>query len=99
MIDCSADCLRCFLYPRRVESAMAPTFVGDKIDEKALKALIRAAVATEYVGAGYRSPRPLSEETKDRLRSVVKPALSVGALARPEQKNSYSSMRILALGE
>ena len=26
---------------------------------------------TEHVGASYRSPRPLSEETKERLRSVV----------------------------
>ena len=43
----------------------------DKIDEKALKALIRAAVAPEHVGASYRSPRRLSEETKERLRSTT----------------------------
>ena len=41
---------------------------GDKIDEKALKALIRAAVALNISEASYRSPRPLSEETKERLR-------------------------------
>src|SRR3981081_4632302 len=35
---------------------------GEKIDEKALKALIRAAVALN------------SEKTKERLKSVVKPA-------------------------
>ncbi len=39
---------------------------GDKIDKKALKTLIRAAVALN------RSPRPLSEKTKERLRSVGK---------------------------
>ena len=32
---------------------------GDKIDEKALKALIRAAVALNTSGARYRSARPL----------------------------------------
>jgi hypothetical protein len=37
---------------------------------QALKARRRG---TEHVGASYRSPRPLSEETKVRLRSVVKP--------------------------
>ena len=47
---------------------------GDKIDEKALKALIRAAVALNTSARADRSPRPLSEETKERLRSVVKPA-------------------------
>ena len=41
---------------------------GDKIDEKALKALIRAAVALNISEASCRSPRPLSEETKERLR-------------------------------
>ena len=43
---------------------------GDKIDEKALKALIRAAVALNISVRADRSPRPLSEETKERLRSV-----------------------------
>jgi hypothetical protein len=52
---------------------------------------------TEHFGASYRS-RPLSEETKERLRSVVKQALSISALARPERKSSYSSMRIMASG-
>ncbi len=32
------------------------------------------------------------------LRSVVKPASSISALARPERKSTYASMRILALG-
>ena len=41
---------------------------GDKIDEKALKALIRAAVALNTSVRADRSPRPLSEETKERVR-------------------------------
>ena len=41
---------------------------GDKIDEKALKALIRAAVALNT--SVRASPRPLAE-AKERLRSVV----------------------------
>jgi hypothetical protein len=46
---------------------------GDKIDEEALKALIRATVALNTSGASDRSPRPLPEGTKERLREVVKP--------------------------
>ena len=46
---------------------------GDKFDEKALKALIRAAVALNTsVRATARPVR--SQETKERLRRVVKPA-------------------------
>jgi hypothetical protein len=45
---------------------------GDTIDERALKALIRTR-GTERVGASHRSPRPLSEEAKERSRSVVTP--------------------------
>ncbi len=53
----------------------------DKIDEKALKALDSRRRGTERVGGGVRrpapsadrSPRPLSEETKERLMGVVKP--------------------------
>ena len=48
---------------------------GDKIDEKALKALIRAAVALQHVGARCRSPRPLAEETKERVRPGVAPSV------------------------
>ena len=48
---------------------------GDKIDEKALKALIRAAVALQHVGARCRSPRPLPEETKERVRPGVAPSV------------------------
>ena len=36
---------------------------GDKIDEKALKALIRATVALN-TSSSFSSPRPLSEEMK-----------------------------------
>ena len=52
---------------------------GDRIDEKALKALIRAAVALNTSRASHRSSRSLPEETKERLRSVVKSASSVSA--------------------
>jgi hypothetical protein len=38
---------------------------GDTIDENALTALILAAVALNTSGATRRSPRPLSEETRD----------------------------------
>ena len=55
---------------------------GDTIDEKALNTLIRAAVALNTVGASDRRPRPLSEETKERLRGVVKPAPPISALGR-----------------
>ena len=41
---------------------------GDKIDEKALKALIRAAVALNISKQAAGSPGSLSEETKERLR-------------------------------
>ncbi len=44
---------------------------GDKIDEKALKALIRAAVALNT--SARAAARPV-RSTKVRLRSVVKPA-------------------------
>ena len=37
---------------------------GDKIDEKALKALIRAAVALEHVEASNRSPRRSQKKPK-----------------------------------
>jgi hypothetical protein len=40
------------------------------IDEAALKALIRAGMA-EHFGARDRSPRPLSEDTKKRLRRAA----------------------------
>ncbi len=43
---------------------------GDKtIDEEALKALVRAAVALGHDGSAAAVARPLSEETKERLRS------------------------------
>jgi len=61
--------------------------------KRRLKALIRARRGTEHVGASYRSPRPLSEETKERLRSVVKPASSIGALARPAWDSTPSVAR------
>jgi hypothetical protein len=38
---------------------------GDPIDEQALKALIRAAVALNVSTKSRRSPRPLSEATKE----------------------------------
>ena len=47
---------------------------GDKIDEKALKALIRAAMALNISVRAKSWPRPLPEETKERLRRAVKPA-------------------------
>ena len=46
---------------------------GDKIDERALKALIRAAVALNTTLRASARPAPLTEETKERLKSVVKP--------------------------
>jgi hypothetical protein len=44
---------------------------GDKINEKALKALIRAAVALNVSAPGDRPPRRLSEETKERVRRLT----------------------------
>ena len=41
---------------------------GDKIDEKALKTLVRAAVTLNKSVRATASPRPLSEETKERLK-------------------------------
>ena len=54
---------------------------GDKIDERALKALIRAAVALNTSVRSDRSPRPLSEETKERLRRAVPTAMDQRVLA------------------
>ena len=54
---------------------------GDKIDEKGLKALIRAAVALNTSKQSCHSPRPLSEETKERLRGsgiiAIRPVLGL----------------------
>jgi hypothetical protein len=53
---------------------------GDRIDAKALVALIRAAVAlnsSKRAAVRAKTPGPLSEETKERSRSVVKPASSI----------------------
>ena len=41
---------------------------GDKIDENGVEGAHSRRRGTEHVGASYRSPRPLSEETKERLR-------------------------------
>ena len=46
---------------------------GDKIDEKALKALSRAAVALN-MSVQVPLARPFSEETKERLRTARPPA-------------------------
>ena len=45
---------------------------GDKIDEKALKALIRAAVALNTSARVYRPSRPLAEAIKERLSNGVR---------------------------
>jgi hypothetical protein len=45
---------------------------GDKIDEKALKALIRAAVALNISGRPAARPVRPQRETKGRLKSVSK---------------------------
>ena len=61
---------------------------GDKIDEKALQGAHSRRRGTEHVGASCRSSGPLSEETKERLRGVVKPAKWVRRLNRVETRNS-----------
>src|SRR5918997_4668678 len=43
---------------------------GDKIDEEALKALIRAAVTLNTSARATARPVPLSEQSKERLRSA-----------------------------
>ena len=45
---------------------------GDKIDEKALKALIRAAVALNTSARPTARPAPLSEDDQRALSSVVR---------------------------
>ncbi len=60
---------------------------GDKIDEKALKALIRAAVALNISARATARLVRSQKKTKECLRSVVKPASSISALARPERKS------------
>ena len=58
---------------RRVKGRRAIDFhEGDKIDEKALKALIRAAVALNTSAQAAARPVRSGEETKERLRRVVK---------------------------
>jgi hypothetical protein len=76
---------------------------GDRIDEKALKALIRARRGTEHVGASCRLRQgaggPLSEETKERSRSVVKPASSIGRGVGSSARDDPTRVAcILALG-
>ena len=50
---------------------------GDRIDAKALKALDPRRRGAEHVGAGYRSPRPLPEEARERLSSPLAAPASV----------------------
>ena len=62
---------------------------GDKIDEEALKALIRAAVALNTSVRADRWSRPLTEVTKERLRSVEKP-VEWGARKRGKARRPWS---------
>ena len=58
---------------------------GDTIDEEALKALVRAAVALNTSARAAARPRPLSEATQERLRTQTRPGLSPRGrlMARP----------------
>ena len=59
---------------------------GDKIDEEALKALIRAAVDTEHVGASCRSPSPAVAAL--HLVMLLLAGLAVAVLRCPNDQKS-----------
>jgi uncharacterized protein YndB with AHSA1/START domain len=58
-----------------------------------LKALIRAAVALEHVEASDRSPRPLSEETKERLGSTGTHLRMNQSGFWPDQQQAYQGAK------